>query len=200
MQTTGNANTIYDLAYWAALCLWVLSEAVGAVRQRRKTRREDATGEDRGSYVLLLLALVCGQIAGAVLSKRVSLANIGAYRSAAQVPATLMLLAGIAFRWYAIHTLGRYFTNDVAVSADQPVIQTGPYRLIRHPAYSGTLLSAAGAGLGMNNWLSLVVAVAGCLLGLLYRIRIEERALARGIGEPYVAYMRRTKRLIPFVF
>ena len=83
--------------------------------------------------------------------------------------AAVVILAGIAFRAYAVRTLGRYFTNDVAVSADQPVIQAGPYRLIRHPAYTGTLLSALGVGLGMTNWLSLIAVAAGFLVGHLNR-------------------------------
>jgi protein-S-isoprenylcysteine O-methyltransferase len=114
--------------------------------------------------------------------------------------ASLLLMGGIAFRAFAVRTLGRYFTNDLAVSADQPVIQDGPYRLIRHPAYTGTLLSAVGAGLGMTNWLSLIAVVAGFLIGHLYRVGIEEREMTASIGEPYAAYMRRTKRFIPFLF
>src|SRR5579871_4039046 len=96
-------------------------------------------------------------------------------------------------------TLGRYFTFDVAVRAGQPVVQSGPYRFVRHPAYSGTLLSLFGIGVELANVASIVVILAGTLLGLLYRVRVEEKALIEALGQPYVDYMRHTKRFIPFV-
>jgi steroid 5-alpha reductase family enzyme len=82
----------------------------------------------------------------------------------------LLILLGLGFRWYAIRSLGRYFTRDVAVSANQQVVQSGPYRLIRHPSYTGTLITAIGVGLGICNWLSLVAVLAGFLAGHLYRV------------------------------
>jgi protein-S-isoprenylcysteine O-methyltransferase Ste14 len=103
-------------------------------------------------------------------------------------------------RWYAIWTLGRYFTRDVAVSAEQQVVQRGPYRAIRHPAYSGTFLTMLGVGLAVTNWASLAVLLTGVLLGHLYRVHVEEKALMQTIGQPYIDYMRRTRRFIPLVF
>src|SRR6516164_8045638 len=54
------------------------------------------------------------------------------------------VLGGTALRWYAVTTLGRYFTVDVASEASQPVIDVGPYRRVRHPAYAGMLLALFG--------------------------------------------------------
>ena len=107
---------------------------------------------------------------------------------------------GVALRWYAIWTLGRYFTRDVAVSADQQVIQRGPYRFIRHPAYSGTFLTMLGVGLALTNWAGLLALLLCVLAGHLYRVSIEEKALTQTIGQPYVTYMQHTKRFIPWVF
>ena len=111
-----------------------------------------------------------------------------------------LILLGVALRWYAIWTLGRYFTRDVAVSADQRVVQNGPYRYIRHPAYSGTFLTMLGVGLAVTNWASLVALLIGVFSGHMYRVRVEEKALSQAIGQPYVEYMHRTKRFIPLVF
>jgi isoprenylcysteine carboxyl methyltransferase (ICMT) family protein YpbQ len=66
------------------------------------------------------------------------------------------MILGVILRWYAIHTLGGYFTRYVAIHPDQQVVQVGAYRYIRHPAYSGTLLTMLGLGLVMTNWASLV--------------------------------------------
>ncbi len=107
---------------------------------------------------------------------------------------------GVALRWYAIWTLGGYFTRDVAVSADQKVVQNGPYRSIRHPAYSGTFLTMLGVGLAMTNWASLVALLVCVFLGHLYRVRVEEKVLVQTIGQQYIEYMHRTRRFIPLVF
>jgi protein-S-isoprenylcysteine O-methyltransferase Ste14 len=112
----------------------------------------------------------------------------------------ILILLGVALRWYAIWTLGRYFTRDVAVSADQQVVQTGPYRSIRHPAYSGTFLTMLGVGLAMTNWASLVTLLICVLIGHMYRVSVEEKALIQAIGQPYVEYMHRTRLFIPLVF
>jgi protein-S-isoprenylcysteine O-methyltransferase Ste14 len=112
---------------------------------------------------------------------------------------TLMLL-GVALRWYAIRTLGGYFTRDVAVAPGQEIVQGGPYRFVRHPSYSGTLLTCFGVGLAMTNWGSLVILLTCVLIGHLYRVGVEEDALIRSIGQPYVEYMQRTKRFIPLLY
>jgi len=111
-----------------------------------------------------------------------------------------LILLGVALRWYAIWTLGRYFTRDVAVSADQKIVQTGPYRYIRHPAYCGTFLTMLGVGLAMTNWASLSTLLICVFLGHMYRVGVEEEALSQTIGQSYVEYMHHTKRFIPFVF
>ncbi|MFG2908592.1 methyltransferase family protein [Kitasatospora sp. NPDC048286] len=93
--------------------------------------------------------------------------------------------------------MGRYFTFTVRTSPDQPVITTGPYRLVRHPGYSGVLLAVAGVGLVIGNWLSLLALTAAVTVGVVHRIRVEERALLRAVGERYGAYARGRRRLVP---
>lgn len=111
-----------------------------------------------------------------------------------------VFLAGAALRVWSIATLGRYFTYVVQVSDDQKVVETGPYRLIRHPSYSGALLMGAGIGLSLRSPIAPLVIVATSLIAYLIRIFVEERALADGIGQPYRDYMTRTKRLVPYVW
>jgi protein-S-isoprenylcysteine O-methyltransferase Ste14 len=112
----------------------------------------------------------------------------------------IVILLGTALRWWAIFTLGRYFTIDVAVRSTQSVVQSGPYRFVRHPSYTAILIMLLGVGMALANWASLVVILAGGLIGLLYRVRVEERALVEALGQPYMDYMRTTKRFIPFIF
>ena len=109
-------------------------------------------------------------------------------------------LAGIGLRIWSVATLGRYFTYVVKVTGDQPVIETGPYRLLRHPSYAGALLTAIGIGLSLRLALAPLILAAIQLVAYSIRMGVEERALADGIGEPYRAYMRRTKRIVPYVW
>ncbi len=111
----------------------------------------------------------------------------------------ILMLAGVAFRWYSIRVLGKYFTNRVATQPGQSVVEDGPYHWIRHPSYSGALLTMFGAGLALTNWLSLLIIMAFAVIGYSYRIWVEEMTLVSALGEPYREYMRHTKRIIPFI-
>jgi protein-S-isoprenylcysteine O-methyltransferase len=108
--------------------------------------------------------------------------------------------AGLALRWYAILYLGRFFTVNVAISRDHQLIDTGPYRFIRHPSYSGALMAFLGLGLCIGNWASLAAMLLPTLVVFSWRIRVEERALLGALGEQYFTYMQRTKRLVPAIY
>jgi protein-S-isoprenylcysteine O-methyltransferase len=117
----------------------------------------------------------------------------------ARVAGLAIFIPGAALRWYAIFYLGRYFTIDVRVGEDQHVVDTGPYRFIRHPSYTGAFLQFVGLALCIGNTWSMLMLVP-IMVVFSYRIRVEELALERGLGEAYASYRRRTKRLIPFVY
>jgi protein-S-isoprenylcysteine O-methyltransferase len=112
----------------------------------------------------------------------------------------LFFLGGVALRWSSIFYLGRFFTVDVAIADKHELIDTGPYRFIRHPSYTGALLAFAGFGLVLGNWLALLCLVFPITAAFLWRIRVEEHALIAGLGNSYRQYILRTKRLVPFVY
>jgi protein-S-isoprenylcysteine O-methyltransferase len=111
-----------------------------------------------------------------------------------------LFVFGMALRWYSIIYLGRFFTVNVAVAADHHLVASGPYRWVRHPSYSGLVLIFLGLGVSDGNWLSLLLVLLPPLLVLQRRIRIEEAVLRGALGEVYVRYCARTRRLIPFVY
>jgi len=111
-----------------------------------------------------------------------------------------LMLAGIALRWYSVWVLGKYFTFDVAIHRGQTLIEAGPYRYIRHPSYSGALLTLFGFGLALGNWAGLAAALVCLGSAYAYRVPVEEAALAAALGEPYRQYVSRTWRLVPFLF
>jgi protein-S-isoprenylcysteine O-methyltransferase Ste14 len=105
--------------------------------------------------------------------------------------------AGLVFRARAIAELGRFFKFTVVVQAGHRVIDTGPYRLIRHPSYTGLLIAALGLGIALGTWLSIPACVIPPLIAFGIRLTHEERVLAAALGEPYRSYMRRSWRLVP---
>jgi len=111
-----------------------------------------------------------------------------------------IFLTGLVLRFYSIFYLGRFFTVNVAIAADHRLIDSGPYRFIRHPSYTGLLMLFLGLGLGMGNWLSVAILILPIFAALLWRMKIEEAALSEALGEPYRDYLKRTKRLIPLIY
>ena len=191
------AHAGYGVVLWLACLLWAAMELPRIARLRAA---RGATVRDRGSLIVVLGLLALG-IFGAFAS---ALAFPGA-AIAGNAPAVFWagiacILLGIALRWYAIRVLGRNFTPVVAVRSDQQIVQAGPYRYVRHPSYSGALLSVVGVGFALTNWLSLLVLLICALPGFLYRVHVEERALRETLGQPYADYMRHTRRFIPFVY
>lgn len=114
--------------------------------------------------------------------------------------ALTLFVLGTVLRWWAIRHLGRFFTVDVAVADDQRVVDTGPYRLVRHPSYTGLLLQFAGWALTLNNILGFLLVLAAITAAVLNRIRVEERALLAQLGPPYAKYTSETKKLVPLVY
>jgi protein-S-isoprenylcysteine O-methyltransferase Ste14 len=174
--------------------VWLAFEA-----RQSANDRPDADTADRGGPLLLVGVGVAGFVAAAGVT---ALAPAAAMRPAAVVAwvAVALLWCGVALRLWSFRTLGRYFTFTVQTRGDQPVISAGPYRVLRHPSYTGLLLCALALGLQFANWLALACVTASVLWALGARIKVEERALLRSLGEPYRDYAAGRKRLVPFLW
>jgi protein-S-isoprenylcysteine O-methyltransferase len=162
----------------------------------RRSRSGEATSRDRGSLIVFWVVNTAA-IFGAVFCAESGFTRLPMSFNTRQIVAIAMMLAGLAFRWYAIYTLGRFFTVNVAAHADHQLVDFGPYRLIRHPSYTGLLIAFVGLAIYFGTWVGLVVMLVPITLALLYRIRVEEAALVGALGAQYEAYSARTKRLIP---
>ncbi len=193
-------NPLAASVFLAACLVWNVPEWLGSFKQRAKASRKEAAIQDHGSLVFVAGLLWFGVALSLVLAGLFPTAAFFWQRVPLFALGISFILLGVALRWYAIRILGRYFTRDVAVAVDQRIVQEGPYRYIRHPAYSGTFLTMLGVGLALTNWASLVALLLCVLAGHLYRVNIEEEALCQTIGQPYVEYMQHTKRFIPWVF
>jgi len=192
------ARVLYELVLvaWLGSELW---HGLG-VFARRVRAGDGVAGfrQDRFSGPALILGIALAIGLGIRAAVFVPQAAITVLRPEIFGVGLVLALAGIAYRWYAIARLGRFFNTRVTVTSDQVVVDTGPYRLVRHPSYSGALLTLFGILLASTNLLSLACFLLA-LPGMAYRISVEEEALTVGLGQPYRDYMQRTKRLIPFV-
>jgi protein-S-isoprenylcysteine O-methyltransferase len=179
---------------WAA-ALFGISEAIISSVLRSKS----GANADKGSLLALWTTInLC--MFGAITSYlRFPGASFGGSEVIYWIGCMTFVL-GFAIRWYSIAYLGRFFTVDVAIAADQKVIDSGPYRIVRHPSYSGCLAIFLGLGLMLANFISLALLTVPTIAVFLYRIRVEEEALLLGLGAPYSEYMKRTSRLIPHIY
>jgi protein-S-isoprenylcysteine O-methyltransferase len=110
--------------------------------------------------------------------------------------AGLAMIAGLALRSWAVMTLGRWFTWNVAVQVGQPLIRRGPYRFMRHPSYTGAWCLFVASCLLLHSYVSALIAAICLLLAFSRRIRHEER-LMLATFPGYETYMKTTGALFP---
>jgi protein-S-isoprenylcysteine O-methyltransferase Ste14 len=178
-------------------CFWCMSEMILAFAKKSGTAK--GSSKDQSSLKLLWLTIGIAVTGGVFLgSKQIGL--IKAYGPWLSITGIFLIILGLIIRWIAILTLRKYFTVDVAIQSGQKIIQKGVYKYIRHPCYTGSLLSFLGLGLSLANWLSVLVIFIPVFMAFYYRIRIEEKALTIVFGSEYVNYRKNTRMLIPFVF
>lgn len=113
-----------------------------------------------------------------------------------EVIGLVLVMLGTGLFVWARRALGKNYSGHVSVKVGQTLVQGGPYRWIRHPAYAGYLLMALGIALGYSS-LAGLAAWGVCLLpGVLYRIHVEEKLL-ESFGEEYQSYLQKTGSLFP---
>lgn len=188
---------VYLVVLYVVLFVCFAPEWIGTFTQNPE---KGAVRRDRGSYAVIMAAM----FVGIALAFFVAF-GFPAFTIAWRQPTVFgigiaLMLAGAGFRWYAIRVLGKFFTRSVATRAGQYVVDTGPYRLIRHPSYTGSMVTMLGMRLAMTNWASVVLMTLGTLVGYGWRVHVEEQVLCEGIGPAYREYMQRTRRFIPHVW
>jgi protein-S-isoprenylcysteine O-methyltransferase Ste14 len=184
-----------SIIFWAILGAWLGGElALMARTDQGEVRSRDAT----------TFALTLTVVAGIALALVLAAADTGPVLPGPGwwpvLAGAALVAAGYALRIWSVRTLGRFFKFRVVVQRDHEVVDSGPYGRIRHPSYTGMVMCSAGLGLMLGSWLTLAAAALPTLIGFTWRLLDEERVLAADLGEPYRAYMERTRRLIPGVW
>jgi protein-S-isoprenylcysteine O-methyltransferase len=177
--------------------IYFASEVLLTISRRSRT----ATGEkqDRSTLSVIWIVIMISIGAGVFIAGNWRGGALP-YGRAFAIAGVVLFAAGLIFRWWAIVTLGRFFTVDVVVEKDHEVVERGPFRLVRHPSYTGVLLAFVGFALTLRNWGAILVVLVPIFAAFVRRMNVEEDALSRALGERYRVYMKRTKRLVPFIY
>ena len=111
----------------------------------------------------------------------------------------LLAVFGLSTRWWANHVLGVFYTRTLKVAENQIIVQEGPYRLIRHPGYLGSILMWIGVAAATANWIVILIVFVVMIFAYYYRIENEEKMLL-AVHANYSEYRSHTWRLIPFIY
>ena len=190
------SNPVLAWIFGITIVIWFVPEMARMFLRRPEPQ---AQTRDRRSALVLNLCIWGGILLANIAASAFRQFAIPWQRMALFAAGILLMLAGIAFRWYSIRVLGRFFTAVVAIQPGHRIVEEGPYRWLRHPSYSGALMTFLGYALALSNWASFLIIAVFTAVGYGYRISVEEQALVAGLGDAYRAYMKRTKRIIPFV-
>ncbi len=179
--------------------IWIVLEVV--VVYKTRVSINDSAPQLKGyrSERLIWLVVVCSVI-GAFGFKYLQLVQLPMAYGLRQIIALVFMLMGLAIRFYAIKSLGRFFSTTVVIQTEHLLVAHGLYQYIRHPAYTGLLLSFFATGIAMGDILALLMLVLPLGFFLKQRICVEEAILVSYFGKDYVDYSVRTKKLIPWLY
>ena len=181
-----------EALFWVVFLTTFVASALPFVRVKREVPETRDRSDTPLVAPLFLVVVVVPIILG--------YARIGVLPDWLFYPGLAVVLIGAGFSIWAELTLGRFLYWQVQVLPDHTIIDKGPYRLIRHPMYTGQIVSFIGLGLAMQSWAAILVILVASGIRYGIRIRVEERLLVSKLGNNYVQYMKTTKRLIPFIF
>jgi protein-S-isoprenylcysteine O-methyltransferase Ste14 len=166
--------------------------------RQQKDKKEISKSGDKGSIWLLTIAITIGYW----LSFMIAATKIGRiyHWNTFFVIGSVLALTGLIIRVTSILQLKRQFTYTVTKIENHELIETGLYKIIRHPGYLGQLIIFLGISTCLSNWLSILLMIFPVLLVYLNRMNVEEKFMVENMGQKYLDYQKRTKRLIPMIY
>ncbi len=193
------SSIIDKYIFFMVFILWIISEIIGGwIIPGLRRQGSQIKEKDEGSQLLIRIGVIVS-ITIAIFFAKTGFANIAALPSWVFTLGIIFMILGIIIRQWSIAVLGRFFSPKIGVQKDQKVVDNGPYKLIRHPAYTGFLLILTGIGLAWQSWIAVIIILLGFGVAIGYRIHVEEKMLISVLGDDYIEYMKRTKRLIPYI-
>ncbi|MDT4290898.1 isoprenylcysteine carboxylmethyltransferase family protein [Methylomonas sp. MO1] len=183
---------------WLMLCLiWMAAEIMLA--RRTAVHAGSILSTERRSQRVLWISILIS-LGLALWFKNLALAPIKLEYLPRQAMAMALFAAGLYLRYTAVMQLGRFFTTNVAIQQEHRLIKEGPYRWLRHPAYTGLLIALFAAGVAMGDFVALATLLVPTIWAFSRRIEIEERMLLAEFGSVYAEFCQSTWRLLPWVY
>jgi len=187
----------YALIFWIGV--WAFWPEYQIVRKARKAAASPDS-KDAGSIKVITYGGSSGSAIAFFLAFTPFLRMPAALRPVALFVGLGIIIAASLLRRHCWRQLGASFTGDVRASADQRIVTTGAYSILRHPSYTAAILMNLGLGVALGNWGSIAVLTISGFAVYAYRIAVEERALIGAIGEPYREFARTRRRLVPYIY
>jgi protein-S-isoprenylcysteine O-methyltransferase Ste14 len=185
---------------WGAVAVGIAGEILATYAGRVGGSGKAVASSDRGTKHVVVAGVFLALMAAWLIGNYAPSTVAGADTWPVLVAGVAFILVGSGLRVWAVATLGRFFRREVTILEGQAIVRRGPYRLIRHPAYLGTIIVVFGLGLAIGGWIGAVVAAAVAVAGHVPRIRVEEAALADAFADHYRDYAEATARLVPGVW
>jgi protein-S-isoprenylcysteine O-methyltransferase Ste14 len=187
---------VIEVLVQLTMTAWLVLEAGLLIRDRMRGKGRAA--RDQGTLWLNIVIITTAVVGAGLLTGAVKVVGPWEFGSTGLSAAGLLVMwAGLAVRIWAIVVLGNSFRMTVEVDTSQRVVDSGPYRWVRHPSYTGIVLLMAGLGLVYGNVPALAILLVLPAGVLIHRIFVEEAVLTEVIGRAYADYAARTKRLVP---
>jgi protein-S-isoprenylcysteine O-methyltransferase len=184
--------------------IWCVSEIVISLISNINRSRVSSTGKDKFSFFIVWLSTIPPILFAYLIQKHSIFSNgFGSFSTLFPFLGYLgcfFIAFGVTIRLMAVAALKQQFTTKVSIIERHKIVETGIYKMVRHPAYLGHLASLLGIGLVLGNWVGLTALVALPFTAILYRIHVEESALLNYFGPAYQEYASRTKRLLPGIW
>jgi protein-S-isoprenylcysteine O-methyltransferase Ste14 len=188
-----NTKLILIIAFSALYGLFELF-----MSRQQQYNREISKSGDKGSIWLLTISISIGFW----LSFIIASTRIGRmyHWNTFFLIGSVLAITGLIIRVTSILTLKQHFTYTVTKIENHELIETGLYKIIRHPGYLGQLIIFLGISTCLSNWISILLMIIPVMSGYLNRINVEEKFMAEQMGQKYLDYQKRTKRLIPLIY
>jgi protein-S-isoprenylcysteine O-methyltransferase Ste14 len=199
MPTLIYSDPVAAAFYWATYLVFILIDArLVTDVMRGKTTAKATSAQGPVHRPVGIVWLIAGEALGLAAAFIDALVLPG--RWAFLVVGVALAWCGILIRVAAKRALGRFFVGAVLIQDDHRVVTDGPYAVVRHPGYAGSIVALFGLGLATANVGSILIFLGVSLLVFVRTIRVEEAALTAGLGEPYIDYSRDRARLVPGIW
>lgn len=185
------------VSFFALYLIWQLISEIWIYQDPNDYVVED---NDKKSYLYLQISFMLALFFATIDFVEKHCTRISDWEPAIIYAGFGIFILSCIVRWWGFRSIGKYFNPRVAVYKNHQLITSGAYQNIRHPLYLGSLLSFIAIPLVFNSWGAMLIIALTTIPALIYRVNIEEEFLLRQFGDEYLAYMQKSKKIIPGIW